>query len=304
MLIDEEGETVLELEEAYVVTQSLPYGLQLKVGQFFNEFGRLPNHPHDWWFVDQPVIYSRFFGGDGLRNPGASLSWTAPLPWHSELIVSAQNAFGETAVSFLFEEGEEVVDGHVLVERDVETFKDLIYLVRWANTFAVSEVLTLEGGYSFLSGPNGTGDDTTTFIHGLHLYAKWKPRDNSQSYFAWHTEFLIRDYEADADAANVNVNEVLNDIGLFTQVLYSIDRWWKVAARYEYAVGDQGDAARTEFRDERHRWSTSVTYFTSEFFNIRLQYNVDKAQFLGDSLEHSVWLQFGFLVGTHGAHKY
>ncbi|XEY28216.1 hypothetical protein UABHE_006168 [Candidatus Uabimicrobium helgolandensis] len=304
MLIDEEGETVLELEEAYFVTQMLPYGLQFKAGQFFTEFGKLTPHPHDWAFVDQPVIYSRFFGGDGLRNPGASLSWNAPLPWYSEVIVSAQNAFGETATSFLFEEGEQVVDGHDLVERDVESLKDLIYMLSWKNVFMPSEILTLELGYSFLIGPNGTGDDTTTIIHGLQFYAKWKPRDNKGRYVTWHTEFLLRNYEADADPNNANDNEVLNDWGFFTQVIVGLNRFWNVAGRYEYAVGDKGEADRTEFRDERHRLSASATYYPSEFFSIRLQYNLDKAQFLGDSFEHSVWLQFGFLVGTHGAHKY
>lgn len=304
MLIDEEGETVLELEEAYLVTQTLPYGLQLKAGQFFTEVGILAPHPHDWAFVDQPVVYSRFFGGDGLRNPGVSLSWVAPVPWHSEFIFSAQNAFGETAPSFLFEEGEQVVDGHDLVERNVETFKDLMYMGRWKNIVMPNEILTMEMAYTFLIGPNGTGDDTTTIIHGLQFYAKWKPRNNTGRYLAWHTEAFLRNYEADADPGNVNENEVLDDWGFFTQVIVGLNRFWNVATRYEYAVGDKGEADRSEFRDERHRASASITYFPSHFFNIRLQYNLDKAQFLGDSLEHSIWVQFGFVVGTHGAHKY
>ena len=41
--LDKNAETGVELEEAYVLTTSLPANLQLKVGQFFLEFGRQNN---------------------------------------------------------------------------------------------------------------------------------------------------------------------------------------------------------------------------------------------------------------------
>ncbi|HEX2723857.1 MAG TPA: hypothetical protein VHM24_13155, partial [Gemmatimonadaceae bacterium] len=44
--IQPDGETGIELEEAYLLTTSLPANLQLKAGQFFAEFGRQnPQHP-------------------------------------------------------------------------------------------------------------------------------------------------------------------------------------------------------------------------------------------------------------------
>ena len=109
LLIDAEGETVIELEEAYLSSLDLPFNLELEAGQLFTEFGRLnPTHPHSWDFVDQPVVSSRFFGPDGLRSPGVQLSWLAPLPFFAELVVSAQNAQGETVTSFRSVPGEAV----------------------------------------------------------------------------------------------------------------------------------------------------------------------------------------------------
>lgn len=71
-LIDIDGETVVELEEVFFTSRHLTGGLQLKGGQYFTEFGRQNvQHPHAWSFVDQPVILSRVFGGDGLRSQGA-----------------------------------------------------------------------------------------------------------------------------------------------------------------------------------------------------------------------------------------
>jgi len=99
--IDSDGESNFELEEAYLTTVSLPANLQVKAGQFFTEFGRLnPSHPHTWAFVDQPLVNGRFFGADGLRNPGARASWLAPTPFYSELFLAVQNSSGETAESF------------------------------------------------------------------------------------------------------------------------------------------------------------------------------------------------------------
>src|SRR5829696_6819136 len=65
--LNSEGETGVELEEAYFLTTSLPGNLQLKGGQFFTEFGRQnPQHPHSWAFVDQPLVLNRMFGPDGF----------------------------------------------------------------------------------------------------------------------------------------------------------------------------------------------------------------------------------------------
>ena len=96
-----EGETIVELEEAFLTTTSLPYNLQLEVGHFYTEFGLInPQHPHQWDWMDQPVINSRLFGGDGMRQTGLRASWIAPTPWFSELHFGMQNANGINMTSF------------------------------------------------------------------------------------------------------------------------------------------------------------------------------------------------------------
>jgi hypothetical protein len=54
-LLDNDNQTEVELEEAFMQTTSLPYNLQLKGGQFFADFGRLnPTHPHTWTLWTHP----------------------------------------------------------------------------------------------------------------------------------------------------------------------------------------------------------------------------------------------------------
>ena len=62
-LLDNDNQTEVELEEAFMQTTSLPYNLQLKGGQFFADFGRLnPTHPHTWDFADTPLVNGLFLG--------------------------------------------------------------------------------------------------------------------------------------------------------------------------------------------------------------------------------------------------
>src|SRR6266513_571379 len=55
--LDNDNNTAVEVEEAFLQTTSLPFNLQLKGGQFFAAFGRLkPTHPHTWDFADTPLV--------------------------------------------------------------------------------------------------------------------------------------------------------------------------------------------------------------------------------------------------------
>src|SRR5438128_586803 len=61
--LDNDNETDVEVEEAFMQTTSLPFNLQLKGGQFFAAFGRLnPTHPHTWDFADTPLVNGLFLG--------------------------------------------------------------------------------------------------------------------------------------------------------------------------------------------------------------------------------------------------
>jgi hypothetical protein len=316
--IDPLGESVVELEEAYLTSLDLPLNLQLKAGQFLGAFGRLnPTHPHGWDFVDQPVVCSRLLGGDGFRNPGLQLSWLTPLPFFAELVASVHNAQGETAPSFRGTPGE-LVAGRTLVDRDVRSFGDLVYLLRLRTSFDLGDEVTFVPGVSALLGPNASADDTRTEIYGADLYAKWKPlsTDHGWPFVAWQTEAMYRRYRVAAvfdGAVIADGRRTLDDYGLYSQLLWGFARPWQLGVRYDYArgqrstftlAGDTYSAATDPLRDERQRGSAMLTYYPSEFSKVRLQYNLDHAQFLRDEDAHSVYVQAEILFGAHGAHKF
>ena len=302
-LIDADGETVVELEEAFFTTRSLPWGLQIKGGQYFTEFGRQnKQHPHTWAFVDQPVVLSRLFGGDGLRSQGVRASWLMPTDWYSEFIFGMQNARGETATSFLNAPGEDI-GGHTLMDRSARDWSDLLYSARWLNGIDVSDTLSMNLGVSGLWGPNASGLTTDTQIYGADLYLKWQPATSQRGYpfVAWHTEVLQRRYEA-GDPGD-STREILRDQGLFTQALWGFKPGWVVGLRWEVATAD-GNTRTDLLRDTRKRLSPNLTWYPSEYSKVRVQYNRDWTEHLPEETADSLWLQVEFSLGSHMAHTF
>jgi hypothetical protein len=320
----------VELEEAFITTRSLPYGLQLKAGYYLTEFGIVNSqHLHSWDFLDQPIINSRLFGGEGLRSAGARISWLAPTPWYSELILGVQNADSDHAVSFRGEghahgeeehdddddhEFEEAVGGRPYFDSDTRSLGDFIWSGRWINTFEMSEDTTFQLGISGLYGDNHTGGNT--FIYGADFKLVVDDKELGRPGFIWQTEIMKRQYNAEAITFEHGMDtetlesESMNDWGFYTQVIKALDQKWSAGIRFEYASGtgnsyEEGDVIDRDNdfnRSNRYRVSPLLTYQHSEFTKLRLQYNYDDSD-TGDN-GSTIWLGVEVLLGKHPAHKF
>ncbi len=308
--LDQDNATEVELEEVYLTTSSLPWNLQAKAGQFFSEFGRInQQHPHAWDFVDQPLVIGRMFGPEGLRNPGARLSWLVPTPFYSELFLTAQNSHGDTA--FSFRNTEDALFGRTPVDRPVRNPGDLLYVPRYVASYDLTDSQTIVAGVSGAFGPNASATDTRTQIYGADLYWKWKPpwQSGGFPFLSWQTEALGRRYEAGAGlleragmATVALPRETLFDWGVYSQLLYGFRPRWVAGLRGDWVSGDRGTFSPDENRADRFRISPDLTFYPTEFSKLRLQYNYDHGQLRGD--DSSVWMQVEFLLGSHAAHKF
>ena len=84
----------IDVEEAAIVTTSLPYSLTLKGGRFFADFGRLSKfHDHDLPFVNRPIVLDEYVGGESQAN-GAELSYLTPLSQYLTLTAGWYNKIG------------------------------------------------------------------------------------------------------------------------------------------------------------------------------------------------------------------
>ena len=84
----------VEVEEAAIVTTSLPYNLTVKGGRFFADFGRLSKfHDHDLPFVNRPTVLDEYVGGESQAD-GVEVSYLTPLSQYVTLTGGMYNKIG------------------------------------------------------------------------------------------------------------------------------------------------------------------------------------------------------------------
>jgi TolA-binding protein len=310
-LLDNDNQTEVEVEEAFMQTTSLPYNLQLKAGQFFAAFGRLnPTHPHTWDFADTPLVNGLFLGPDGLRGVGAQGSWTLPLPWYSQLIFASQNGRGSTGFSFRNPGDNGMFFDRITTDREARGLQDFVWIPRFENSFNLSDTQTVLAGVSGAFGSNETGANSRTQIYGADLLYKWKSShaEGGFPFVKWQTEFMYRRFQAGHGADDsFPVAETFHDWGLYSQVLWGFKKGWVAGIRGDYV--HMQDSMFTDDLDRQSRWrlSANLTWYPTEFSKIRLQYNQDFLEenfFLSGREVESVFLQWEFILGSHGAHKF
>jgi hypothetical protein len=226
-------------------------------------------------------------------------------------------------------------------DRGVGSVGDMLVTPRYAASFELSDTQTLLAGASASFGPNSRGGadagDTMTQIYGLDLTWKWKPERHQAGFpfVQFQAEGLIRKYEAGSFNWDLNDNgiadpgelaapggqpaflagETLTDYGGYAQLLYGFRKGWVAGLRGDYVSSDpaayesggytlNGDAVSSRDPDRAQRWrlSPNLTWYPTEFSKIRLQYNFDDRALYG--VDHSVWLQFEFVLGAHAAHSF
>ncbi|HME89629.1 MAG TPA: hypothetical protein VKE30_10510 [Chthoniobacterales bacterium] len=309
--LDNDNETSVEVEEAFMQTTSLPFNLQLKAGQFFAAFGRInPQHPHVWEFADDPLVHGRLLGPDGLRGVGAQISWIVPVKWYSQLILGVQNGRGSTGFSFRNPGDDGIFFDRRTTDRELRGLQDFVWIPRWENSVDLSQTQVVLAGVSSAFGSNETGANSRTQIYGADLLYKWKSAnaEGGFPFVKWQTEFMYRRFEAGRGInESFPVAETFHDWGIYSQVLWGFKKGWVVGVRGDYLNMEDSRFTDDFERQSRSRISANITWYPTEFSKIRLQYNHDflyENFFFADRDVDSVFLQFEFILGSHGAHKF
>jgi hypothetical protein len=309
--LDNNNETEIELEEAFLQTTGLPYGLQVKAGQFFDQFGRInATHPHTWEFADSPIVNGRFLGPDGLRGVGAQIAWTLPVPWYAQAIFAVQNGRGGTGYSFRNPGDDGVFYGRMTIDREASALHDMVYVPRLETSFNPSDTQTVLLGASGAFGMNETGAETHTQIYGADFLYKWKSShaEGGFPFVKWQTEAMYRRFEAGRGLDDLfPVDETFRDWGLYSQLLWGFKKGWVVGLRGDHLHMQESAFTDDDMRQSRSRISANLTWYPTEFSKIRLQYNHDFLEenaFLAARDVDSIFLQFEFILGAHGAHKF
>ena len=304
--LDNDNQTQVEVEEAFLQTTDLPFNLQLKGGQFFAAFGRInPTHPHTWDFADDPLVHGLFLGPDGLRGVGGQISWTLPTPWYSQLLLGVQNGRGSTGYSFRNPGDNGIFFGRMTTDRELRGLEDFVWIPRWENSVDLSPTQVVLAGVSGAFGSNETGANARTQIYGGDILYKWKSAraEGGFPFVKWQTEVMYRRFEAGRGMDDTfPVAETFHDWGMYSQVLWGFKKGWVAGVRGDYV--DMQDSKFTDDldRQSRSRISADLTWYPTEFSKIRLQYNhdfIDDTFFLAGRDVDSIFFQFEFILGAH-----
>jgi hypothetical protein len=292
---DENGATV---EEAYFVTTSLPYGLQVKGGRFKSGFSRInAQHPHAWDFIDTPLAYRAFIGNEGMNDNGVQLTYLPELPFYLQVgaeVLQGENdrLFGADAKG-----GPHAFTGFAKASFDTGDYSTIL--------FGPSVV--------FGSAKNNSIQDNTTFTGNSQLFGfesvyKWKP--STVKSLIVQGEYMFRHQTGNLEDDSV-IPSTVNSLkrgqdGLYVQSLYQMGRW-RVGARYDlldvfahdYILGGEnvGQGPRP------WRVSSALEWNGTEFSRLRLQYNHDMSG--RDGRSNDEWfLELILGIGAHAAHTF
>jgi hypothetical protein len=295
----EDGEVVVELEEAWVETLKLPGGTALRMGRFFSNIGYLNSrHFHSWDFADQPLPYQVFLGNQYLDD-GVRFRWLAPTDFYLELS-------GELLRGDRYPAGGAANSGMGAGTLALKTGGDIGFSNSWQ--FGLAWL-----GADAEERASGDEDEPLLFSGETDLIVadfvwKWAPMGNSrQRNFKFQAEYLWRDEDGHYLLPDGTEGAWDKDqSGWYAQAVYQPFPRWRFGARIDALSGDDpgprwtGTPLDPEGGDPR-RYSLMADWSNSEFSRVRLQYNHDRS---GPEPDDQFGLQYIFSIGAHGAHSF
>ncbi len=291
-VIEEDGETEVELEESWIQTTDLPHGVSITGGRFFSSAGYLNNfHFHADDFVDRPLPYQAFLGGR-YSNDGVQVRWVAPTAllvelgaefnWGDSFPATSDHENSPGAYTLFTKFGGDVGDSH-----------------SWQLGLSHVGIEAEERSGGEDSEDTFSGDSDLAIADFVW---KWAPQGNpDQRNLKLQGEYFYR--SEDGDYAGLDYDE--DQSGWYLQSVWQFAPAWRVGLRHDRVDADSSPLfVGTELEDPgrtSRRESAMVDWSPSEFSRIRLQYNHDRVERGSDD---QIFLQYIFSIGAHGAHQF
>lgn len=294
-VVSEDGEDKIELEEAFVQTIGLPYGITATAGRLKPIFGYLnEKHAHTDDFADRPLPY-RIFLNNAYKDDGAQVSVVLPTDFYAEIgggayrggfFPASSEGSGDGAANAYLKFGGDINDNQ-------SWLAGLSYLYAKSNKGRESDGILFKGkdnlygiSLKYTIAPDGNNKYSEIAIQGEYLF-----RDEKGKYFI-----------EDSDAAKFNNKSS----GWYIQGTYKFLSNYRIGYRYSQMSPDNvpNSLKDTALDAENHNpeiHSLMAEWNNSEFSRIRLQYNYDRS---GPKDDNQFILEYTISFGAHGAHSY
>ena len=271
-----------EVEEAAIVTTSLPWNMQVRAGRFFADFGRLAKfHPHEYAFVNTPLSLERIVGGESKAD-GVELNYLFPTPFFLRATVGGYNKLG--------------AENERLDDTKSRTWSRFTYLGRLQTYFDLADNHSIELGSSLAftpsiripSDPEG-GDRTLT---GVDLTYRYQPLGSTLY------EGLTLGAEFFGNSERVERASGFRRMfapGGYAYAEAKLNRQWAAGFLYDNAPSLASPGKKTI------GYSPFITWNLSEFNRLRFQYSYLDDQVREEKSErgHQFFLQWTTVLGSH-----
>ncbi len=310
-IADHEGETEIELEEAFIETLALGHGVTIKAGRFYSDIGYLNNqHSHVWDFMDAPLVYRGMFGNQ-LIDDGLQIGWLVPLDFYLKLGVEAGR--GER-----FPAGGAGNDGKGTHALFAKFGGDVGASHAWQLGFSHWQA-DVDGRTAGSHAHSASTSETPTFygdseVNGIDFVWKWAPNGNSRDRnLKIQAEYFVRDEDGVIEMAGSSPLETSTyqgeQSGWYLQTIYQFIQRWRIGYRYDRLMAENTGSDLTVLAeaglDSRghtpERSTIMIDYSHSEYSRIRLQYAKDDSYEESDEL---FFIQYVVTLGAHGAHRF
>jgi len=299
---DEEG---IAIEQAFLTTTALPYGLEVRLGRFLMPFAKLNlTHREALHTVEFPWVYQRFLGAEGLKGTGVQASRVfSPLGFYQELLVTAVDGLGEP------------VEGLATAEPLNRRLGGLGYSARLRNYVDLSQASNVELSFSALTGKRAqpldvpeesavtaVGRRQTTV--GADLTYRWRPLQQGLYKSLIVQAEVLHQINRDPGATiTLPGGETVGFLGprrsytgAFAFARYQLSRRTFLGARYDWLQDPETPAS------DLNAASGYLEFFPSEFSKLIASYE----RYMPDVGEgvNRILLQAVFALGPHKPHPF
>jgi hypothetical protein len=302
----------VSVEEAFFRTTGLSSGLTLKGGRFLSSIGYLNSqHAHAWDFVDAPLAYQAFLGGQ-YKPDGLQAKWLAPTDVFLELGAEAgngasypgsdRNKNGPGATAIYVHAGDDIGESiswrtglsYLRTGSAARAYDDLDHTgTAVTNAFTGSSAIWIADGILKWA-PSGNSVSTNLKLQGEYFRRK----ENGAMTYDTQSQSL--------GAASGGYSSAQS--GWYLQGIYQFSPLWRTGLRYDklYSGTPTIGLLTSDFQRlnayNPKRVSTMLDYSTSEFSRFRLQLARDQSR--PGVTDNQIFLQYIMSLGAHGAHTF
>jgi hypothetical protein len=267
------GEEGIEVEEAYLQWLNFPLNMNLKMGQFKNQFGKLNRyHDHALPQFDRPAVLVHFFSMECLNGFGLAGNFLLP--------------------SFLAHVNEldiEFVSGGDDYSFTTQGKQNFITVFHLKNYYDINRSTYAEIGLSGAFGHHDVKETSQTRIGGVDITLKWVPPDKAKYRgIEWITELLYSSRETTTDD--------INSFGFYSSVQCRLGAWWLISTRVDYTELPHNPSLKEK------GISFACDFWQSEFVFLRLQYSYLDRNF--EDNDHRLIFQTCWAMGPHKHEAY